>query len=106
MFGVGTQEILVILTVVLLLFGGKRIPEIARSLGKGLGDFPRAVNDVQREVDMEILKETTKLDDPGRRPPPPKPEQSTAKRPAAPKAGSSEPAASEAAKSKPKPKSG
>ncbi len=55
MFGVGTQEILLILLVVLLLFGGKRIPEVARALGKGLGDFRRAVRDVQREIDLDLL---------------------------------------------------
>ncbi|MCK4303239.1 MAG: twin-arginine translocase TatA/TatE family subunit [Candidatus Eisenbacteria sp.] len=57
MFGIGTQEILVILLVMLLLFGGKRIPELARILGKGMGDFRRAARDVQREIDLEILKE-------------------------------------------------
>jgi len=57
MFGVGTQEILIILVVVLLLFGGKRLPEMARGVGKGLGEFRRAVRDVQREVDLEIMKE-------------------------------------------------
>jgi sec-independent protein translocase protein TatB len=59
MFGVGTQEVLVILLVALLLFGGKRIPEIARSLGKGVGDFRRAIHEVQREVDLELLKDAT-----------------------------------------------
>jgi sec-independent protein translocase protein TatA len=53
MFGIGTQEFLIILLVVLLLFGGKRIPEVARSIGAGLRDFRRAMRDVQREVDLE-----------------------------------------------------
>lgn len=102
MFGVGTQEILVILTVVLLLFGGKRIPEIARSLGKGLGDFRRAVNDVQREVDIEILKETTRLDDPRHRPKPSEPERPASGRPAASTAAFSDAPGDEAVKPKPK----
>jgi sec-independent protein translocase protein TatA len=55
MFGIGSQELLVILLVVLLLFGGKRIPEIARSLGGGLRDFRKAMHDVQREVDVAGL---------------------------------------------------
>jgi TatA/E family protein of Tat protein translocase len=55
MFGIGTQEILLILVVVLLLFGGKRLPEIARTLGKGVGDFKRAVRDVQSDFDLESL---------------------------------------------------
>ncbi|MFH1145241.1 MAG: twin-arginine translocase TatA/TatE family subunit [Candidatus Eisenbacteria bacterium] len=53
MFGIGTQEFLVIVVVGLLLFGGKRIPEVARSIGTGLRDFRRAMRDVQREVDLE-----------------------------------------------------
>lgn len=59
MFGIGTQEILIILLVALILFGSKRIPEVARALGKGMGDFRRAARDVQREIDLEILKESS-----------------------------------------------
>jgi TatA/E family protein of Tat protein translocase len=57
MFSVGTQEVLIILFVVLMLFGGKRIPEVARALGKGMGDFRRAVRDVQHEIDLEMMKD-------------------------------------------------
>ena len=57
MFSIGTQEVLIILFVVLMLFGGKRIPEVARALGKGMGDFRRAVRDVQHEIDLEMMKE-------------------------------------------------
>ncbi len=71
MFGVGTQELLVILLVALLLFGGKRIPEIARSLGKAMGDVRRAINEVQREVDLEMLKDSVSADDQRRRSEPP-----------------------------------
>ena len=46
----GGSEIFLILVVVLLLFGGKRLPELARSLGKGLAEFRRATQDVQREI--------------------------------------------------------
>jgi TatA/E family protein of Tat protein translocase len=52
-FGVGTQELLVILLVALLLFGAGRIPEVARSLGTALRDARRAMQDVQREVNAE-----------------------------------------------------
>ncbi|MCK4412425.1 MAG: twin-arginine translocase TatA/TatE family subunit [Candidatus Eisenbacteria sp.] len=58
MFGIGTQELLVILLVVLLLFGGKRIPEVARSVGSGLRDFRKAIRDVQREIDLDELTRT------------------------------------------------
>ena len=69
MFGVGTQELLLILLVVLLLFGGKRIPEVARSLGKGMADFRKAMHEVQREIDVEMLK----TPEPNRRAAPPAP---------------------------------
>ena len=44
----GFTEILIILVIVLLLFGAKRIPEIAGSLGKGINEFKRNVSDAQR----------------------------------------------------------
>ena len=53
MFNIGTQELLIILFVVLLLFGAKRIPEVARSLGKGVGDFRDALSGVERELKGE-----------------------------------------------------
>ena len=48
--GIGWQEILVILLVVLVLFGAKRIPEIARGLGRGITDFRRAVKEGTDEI--------------------------------------------------------
>lgn len=45
-------ELLIIFVVVLLLFGAKRIPEMARGLGKGIREFRTAVKDVQSEVDL------------------------------------------------------
>ena len=51
MFGnLGATEILLILLVVLLVFGAKRIPEIARGLGKGIREFKDATNDIKREL--------------------------------------------------------
>ena len=46
----GFMEILLILVVVLLLFGAKRIPEIAQSMGKGIREFKKSVSDVDRAV--------------------------------------------------------
>jgi sec-independent protein translocase protein TatA len=46
----GFPEILLILLVVLLLFGAKRIPEIAGSMGKGIREFKRNISDATREV--------------------------------------------------------
>ena len=44
MFGLGAQELLVILAIVLILFGAKRLPELARSLGSSLKEFKQGVN--------------------------------------------------------------
>jgi len=50
MGNLGATEIILILLVVLLLFGAKRIPEIARGLGKGIREFKDATNDIKREI--------------------------------------------------------
>jgi sec-independent protein translocase protein TatA len=52
--GLGVQELLLIFLVVLLLFGAKRIPDIAHSLGKGLRDFKRAMQDTKDEINRSI----------------------------------------------------
>ena len=49
----GFPEILIILVIVLLLFGAKRIPEIAGSMGKGIKEFKKNINDATREVTAE-----------------------------------------------------
>lgn len=49
---IGTPEIIVILAVVLLLFGSKRIPEIARGLGKGMRQFKDATSEIQRDIEQ------------------------------------------------------
>ena len=46
----GAMEITIILVVVLLLFGGKKLPELARGLGKGIKEFKKAKNDVSEEI--------------------------------------------------------
>jgi sec-independent protein translocase protein TatA len=45
MFGVGWQEILLIVLIVLLLFGAKRIPEVMRSIGKGVRELKKGMNE-------------------------------------------------------------
>ena len=50
MFGLGTGEILVILFVILLLFGAKKLPELAKGLGKGVNEFKKAQNEIKKEV--------------------------------------------------------
>lgn len=50
----GFGEILVILLIVLLLFGAKRIPEIAGSMGKGIREFKKSMTDVQTSIAQEV----------------------------------------------------
>ena len=54
MFGnLGFPELVIIMVVILLLFGAKRIPEIAGSMGKGIREFKKNINDATREVTSE-----------------------------------------------------
>jgi sec-independent protein translocase protein TatA len=49
----GGGELIIILVIVLVLFGAKRIPEIAQGLGKGIREFKKSVRDVQTELDVD-----------------------------------------------------
>jgi sec-independent protein translocase protein TatA len=51
--GVGAQEILLIGTVVLVLFGAKKIPEFMKGLGKGVKEFKEGVKDIQDHIEKE-----------------------------------------------------
>jgi sec-independent protein translocase protein TatA len=48
--GIGAQELILIFLVILLLFGARRIPEIAQGLGKGMREFKKAMRDTQNEL--------------------------------------------------------
>ena len=55
MFGtLGMPELLFILVLALLVFGPKRLPQVGKTLGKGLREFRRATNELRRTVDTEI----------------------------------------------------
>lgn len=54
MFGIGMPELLVILVVALLVLGPKRLPEMARSLGRGMAEFRRASNEFTRTLSASI----------------------------------------------------
>lgn len=51
LFNLGTGEIIIILVVVVLLFGAKRIPELARGLGRGVNSFRKGLNEVTDQID-------------------------------------------------------
>lgn len=48
---IGLPELLVVLLIVLLLFGAKRLPEIARGLGRSIQEFKKGVKDIEKNVD-------------------------------------------------------
>ena len=65
-FNLGGGEIFIILLVILLFFGSKRIPELARGLGKGIREFKDATGNIQREIQdsAKVIKEETDLNKP------------------------------------------
>lgn len=75
----GWPEIVMILVVVLILFGAKKLPELAKGLGSGIKEFKKATRDVQEDLQRAIEEEPA----PPRRTPPPESTQSKVeKRPA------------------------
>jgi sec-independent protein translocase protein TatA len=48
--GLGGQEMIIIFLIVLLLFGAKKLPELARGVGKSMGEFKKARDDFEREI--------------------------------------------------------
>jgi len=65
MFGnLGFPELVIIMVVILLLFGAKRIPEIAGSMGKGIREFKKNINDATREVTSDTSDTSNRLTSP------------------------------------------
>ena len=58
MFGMGPWELLVVFLVILLLFGAKRLPEIAQGMGKGIREFRKAMKDTTSEIKSSLDEET------------------------------------------------
>jgi TatA/E family protein of Tat protein translocase len=73
MFNIGPQELFWLFLIVLLIFGAKRIPEIGRSIGRGIQEFKKGMRDVENELQVS--------DKPA--PPPPPPAAPVARDPAA-----------------------
>jgi len=63
MFGIGVQELAIVFVIALLVFGPKRLPELARTMGKGLAEFRRASSDLRQSLNFDLENE--------QRPPPP-----------------------------------
>jgi TatA/E family protein of Tat protein translocase len=63
MFGsIGMPELLIILTIALIIFGPRKLPELGRSLGRSLGEFRRASNELRNTLDEEIRLEEQKAE--------------------------------------------
>ncbi len=60
MFGIGGTELIVILVVALLVLGPKKLPELAKTLGKAMGEFRRFSTDFQRTLNTEIALDEEK----------------------------------------------
>jgi len=61
--GLGSTELLFILVIALIFFGPRKLPQLARSMGKGLAEFRKASDDFKRTWEREVALETARIDD-------------------------------------------
>jgi sec-independent protein translocase protein TatA len=71
MWNIGMPEMLIILALALIIFGPRKLPELGRSLGKSLGEFKRASNELRNTLDDEIRLEEQRSAQPAAKPQPP-----------------------------------
>jgi len=57
MFGLGTQELLIILVLVMIIFGAGKLPQVGGALGKGLRNFKKGMNDSEEEIEEGQISE-------------------------------------------------
>jgi sec-independent protein translocase protein TatB len=107
MFGIGMQELLLILVIALIILGPKKLPDVAKALGKAMNEFKRATSDLKESLDVDHSLNTVKksfdamndtppaegaaASDPGPsavKPPSPSPEEAAPKTPEPPRAAS------------------
>jgi TatA/E family protein of Tat protein translocase len=71
MFGIGMPEMILILAVALIVIGPKKLPDLARSLGKAMGEFKKATSDLKdsMQIDTELKEVRSAFDDVGKTPP-------------------------------------
>lgn len=61
--GLGSTELLFVLAIALIFFGPRKLPQLARSMGKGLAEFRKASDDFKRTWEREVALETSTVDD-------------------------------------------
>ncbi len=64
MFGIGTPELIIILIVALLVIGPKKLPDIAKALGRALGEFRRATDELKENIDLGSMERWTQTTPP------------------------------------------
>ncbi len=57
MFGLGTQELLIILVLVMIIFGAGKLPQVGGALGKGLRNFKKGVNETEDDIEEGQVEE-------------------------------------------------
>ena len=60
MFGLGTQELLIILVLVMIIFGAGKLPQVGGALGKGLRNFKKGVNEAEDDIEEAQVEEIPK----------------------------------------------
>lgn len=58
MFGLGSQELLIIFVIVLFLFGGAKIPELLRGVGRGVGELQKGLEEGKRTVNRAMVEDS------------------------------------------------